>query len=64
MWNYYTPREQFGPVDTRIPMELGGTKTEGKNSNKTQAIVIKLALQLPGKGYYLWVDNLFTTTGS
>lgn len=62
-WNYHTPGESNGPVDTLTPVELGGIKN-GKKGNKTQAVVAKLIGQLPnkGRGYHLWCDNLFVST--
>ena len=73
-WNYHTPGESNGPLDTQTPRALGGSKT-GKGGNRTQAVVAKMIRQLPQPGeseflpkpggispYHLWLDNLFTST--
>lgn len=62
--NYHTPGENNGPIDTRVPWELGGTKKGGKGGNKAQAVVAKLMDRLPQSQdgeplYHLWLDNLF-----
>ena len=63
-WNWHVPGEKNGPVDTRTPRELGGTIRDGNRGNKTQAVVAKLLQRLPneGKGTYVFLDNLFTST--
>ena len=61
VWNYHTPGEGKGPVDTDTPVALGGSKL-GKGGNKTQAVVDKLVQYLPKSSYHLWLDNLFTST--
>jgi hypothetical protein len=43
----------------KTPIELGGTKQDRNNRNKTQAIAFSLLEYLPGKGYYCFMDNLF-----
>jgi hypothetical protein len=43
-------------------IELGGTKKEGKGRNKTQAVALKLIETLPGTGFHIFIDNLFTST--
>lgn len=74
VWNYHTPGEKGGPLNTRTPRELGGSKG-GKGGNRTQAVVAKMIGLLPQPGeceylpqprgpspYHLWLDNLFTST--
>ena len=64
-WNFHTPGEGKGPVDTQVPIELGGGTGKG---NKTQAVVVKMMDQLPQPPldhpplYHLFLDNLFTST--
>ena len=62
-WNWHVPSAQNGPIQVKTPKELGGTKA-GKGGNKTQAVALKLAGQLPrgGSGYHLFLDNLFVST--
>lgn len=67
VWNFHTPGEGKGPVDTQTPAELGGSKRGGKGGNKTQAVVTKMMDRLPQPTdskplYHLWLDNLFTST--
>ena len=72
--NYHTPGEKNGPVNTKVPQELGGS-VKGVGGNKTQAVVAKMIAKLPQPGesdflpatgdkagYHLWLDNLFTST--
>lgn len=74
-WNYHTPGESNGPVDTRVPVELGGSKGKGTGGNLTQAVIAKMFDRLPKPGdseylppkggkapYHGWLDNLFTST--
>ena len=58
----HIPGEGNGPVGVRTPYQLGGTKKKGKGGNKTQAVAYELLQRLPGKGYHVFVDNLFTST--
>jgi hypothetical protein len=59
LWNWHIPGENNGPVGVKTPVELGGTKAQGKGGNKTQAVAFKLLERLPGKGYHCFMDNLF-----
>ena len=52
-WNFYRPGKKYGPVDVRVSKELG--------QNKTQGVLAKLVKRLPGKGYHIVGDNLFTS---
>lgn len=65
-WNYHTPGENNGPVDTQTPRELGGSVKIGAGGNRTQAVVVKMMAQLPQATnlplYHLWLNNLFTST--
>jgi hypothetical protein len=56
------PGDKGGPVGVKTPVELGGTRREGKGGNKTQAVALSLLERLPKKPYHLWMDNLFTST--
>jgi hypothetical protein len=47
VWNFHVPGDKGGPV------ELGGTKREGKGGNKTQAVALSLVERLPKKTYHL-----------
>lgn len=60
-WNFHTPGAKNGPINTRTPVELGGSKKQGNGGNKTQAVALKLCEQLPGTGYHVFFDNLFTS---
>jgi hypothetical protein len=62
VWNFHVPGDKGGPVGVKTPVELGGTKREGKGGNKTQAVALSLVERLPKKTYHLWMDNLFTST--
>lgn len=59
-WNFHISGSNNGPIDVKTPRELGGTKT-GKGGNKTQAVAFKLIQSLPGSGYHIFMDNLFTS---
>jgi hypothetical protein len=61
VWNWHKPGEKNGPVGVKTPVELGGTKRDGKGGNRTQAVVLKLLERLPGKGYHCFMDNLFVS---
>jgi hypothetical protein len=43
----------------KILIELGGTKKDKNNRNKTQAVAFSLLEHLPRKEYYCFIDNLF-----
>jgi hypothetical protein len=45
----------------KTPVDLGGSKKEGKGGNKTQVVVFAFLERLPGKGYYCFMDNLFVS---
>lgn len=62
LWNWHSPGEGKGPLDTGTPREFGGTAKAGNRGNKTQAVVVKLVGQLPESEYHVWLDNLFTST--
>jgi hypothetical protein len=62
VWNFHVPGDKGGPVGVKTPVELGGTRREGKGGNKTQAVALSLVKRLPKKPYHLWMDNLFTST--
>ena len=67
VWNWHIPGQSGGPVNTRIPVALSGSKGKGIGGNKTQAVVAKLMSLLPqdfGQAedeapYHLFGDNLF-----
>ena len=50
----------------RTPYELRGTKRDGNQGNKTQAVVLHLLKRLltppEGSGYHVFLDNLFVST--
>jgi hypothetical protein len=46
----------------KTPVELGGTKRDKNQGNKTQAIAFQLLESLLGTGYYCFMDNLFIST--
>jgi hypothetical protein len=50
---------EIDPIRIKTPVELNRSKAQGKNSNKTQAIIYKLLEHFPGKDYYCFMDNLF-----
>jgi hypothetical protein len=62
VWNFHIPGKGNGPVGVKTPRELRGTIKEGKGGNKTQAVALSLVERLPKRTYYLWMDNLFTST--
>ena len=66
MWNWHIPGLKIGPVGVRTPVALGGTKRDGNNGNKTQAVILHLINRLlkppQGSGYHLFLDNLFVST--
>ena len=57
-WNYHTPGEGKGPINTQTPRELGGSKKDGKGGNKTQAVVAKMMAQLPQPGESEYLPEL------
>jgi hypothetical protein len=61
LWIWHILGEGNGPVGVYTPRDLGGT-IRGKEGNKTQAACLELLERLPGKGYQVFVDNLFTFT--
>jgi hypothetical protein len=61
-WNFHTPGSKNRSIDVRTPIELGGSTKQGKGGNKTQAVAHKLIESLPGSGYHIFMDNLFTPT--
>lgn len=64
-FNFHEPGEKRGPVDTRTPVSLGGTKKAGNGGNKSQAVALKMAKTLPDQKsnkYHLFMDNLFMST--
>lgn len=60
-WNFHFPGKNKGPLDVVCPPELGGTKRDGNGGNRTQAVALKLIESLPGTGYHIFMDNLFTS---
>jgi hypothetical protein len=61
-WIWHIPGEGNGPVGIKTPTTLDSTKRDGNRGNKTQAAALALLERLPGKGYQVFVDNLFTST--
>jgi hypothetical protein len=49
-------------VGVKTPVELGGSKKQGKGGNKSQAVVLLLLQRLSRKGYHVFLDNLFVFT--
>jgi hypothetical protein len=60
--NFHTPGSKNGPINVQTPVELRGSKKQGKGGNKTQAVAFKLIESLPGPGYHIFIEKLFTST--
>jgi hypothetical protein len=62
LWNFHIPGKGNGLVRVKTLRELGGIARAGNRGNKTQAVALSLIKRLPGKGYHVFIDNLFTST--
>jgi hypothetical protein len=54
-------QQKNSPVRMKTPVELSGTKKQGRKGNKSQAIVLLLLEKLPRKGYHIFLDTLFVS---